>query len=79
MSKDPQQRTRPVLTGTAQPVTNSVERARAFLKERPEPSRPPAAQRKNFRQRKPEPEGGGEPSAEPAANQEGEGENAHGD
>jgi nucleoside-diphosphate-sugar epimerase len=43
---------RNILTGAAQPVTDSVERARDYLKDRPESSRPPST-RKN-RRRDPE-------------------------
>jgi hypothetical protein len=60
-------------------VTNSVERASGFLKDRPEFARPPS-QRKNFsRKKRPELDGVEEPPAEPEANKaktngEGEGE-----
>ena len=56
MAKDPE-RDKPIarrpLTGTAQPVTNSVERARRFLKDRPEPHAAPS-KRKSFRPKRPE-------------------------
>ena len=56
MAKEPE-RDKPMarrpLTGTAQPVTNSVERAREFLKNRPEPHAAPS-KRKSFRAKKPE-------------------------
>ena len=56
MAKDPQS-DKPIarrpLTGTAQPVTNSVERARGFLKDRPEPHAAPS-KRKSVRATKPE-------------------------
>jgi hypothetical protein len=69
MAKDPQNSTtRSLLTGSAQSVTNSVERASRYLKDRPEPSTPPS-QRKNFtRKKRPEVDGVEEPPAEPRAN-----------
>jgi hypothetical protein len=71
MASDPKrdkQSTRTLLTGTAQPVTNTVERAREHFKGHPEPSRPPSKERKNFRKRKPEIDGVEEGPAEPEAN-----------
>src|SRR5215213_7951455 len=56
MAKDPQgekPRARSPLTGTAQPVTNSVERARRFLKDHPEPHAAPS-KRKSVRPKRPE-------------------------
>jgi len=56
MAKEPE-REKPIarrpVTGTAQPVTNSVERARGFLKDRPEPHAAPS-KRKGVRAKKPE-------------------------
>ena len=70
MAKDPQG-DKPIprtpLTGTAQPVTNTVERVRGFFKDRPEPSRPPSTERKNFR-KKPKAEDD-EPTPEPQENE----------
>jgi hypothetical protein len=54
------------LTGTAQSVTNSVERASGFLKDHPETSKPPS-QRKNFTRKK-RSKVDEEPPAEPEAN-----------
>jgi hypothetical protein len=56
---------RTILTGAAQPVTNSVERARKLLGDRPEPSAPPPRERKNFRPRKSEGDATAGRSAEP--------------
>ena len=56
MARDPpgeKPRARSPLTGTAQPVTNSVERARRFLKDHPEPHAAPS-KRKSFRPKRPE-------------------------
>jgi hypothetical protein len=51
MAKEPDKpRARTILTGAAQPVSNSVERARAYLKDRPGPSSPPS-RRKAARKR----------------------------
>ena len=47
---------RSLLTGTAQPVTNSVARAMEHFKGHPERTAPPAKERKNFRTKRPEPE-----------------------
>ena len=47
---------RSLLTGTAQPVTNSVARATEHFKGHPERTAPPAKERKNFRTRRPEAE-----------------------
>jgi hypothetical protein len=52
-----------VLTGAAQPVTNSVERTREYLEDRPEPS-PQTSKRRNRWQRE-DPQ---EPSLEPNKN-----------
>ena len=60
MAKDPQGT---ILTGAAQPVTNSVERARGFLKDREEPHAPPS-KRKKFRRTKPKTDEEREPPAE---------------
>jgi len=65
---------RTILTGTAQPVMNSVERAREYLKDRPEPFRPESTKRKNFRTtKKPEKDQDEEPPTQVAENR-GEGE-----
>ena len=49
MAKEPDKPARRnILTGAAQPVTDSVERARDYLKDRPEPSHRPST-RKNWR------------------------------
>jgi hypothetical protein len=70
MAKDPKDppvkpTTRSPLTGTAQSVTNSVERARGFFKDHPEPSAPPQQPRKSFRTaRKPEVDGIEEPTSD---------------
>ena len=56
---------RTILTGAAQPVTNSVERARKLLGDRPEPSAPPPRERKNFRPKKSEGDATVGRSAEP--------------
>jgi hypothetical protein len=56
MAKDPEREkptARRPLTGTAQPVTNSVERARGFLKDRPEPHGAPS-KRKSVRAKEPQ-------------------------
>lgn len=79
MAKDPT-RDKPSFrnlpTGTARPVTNSVERAREHFKSHPEPAAPPSS-RKNVRPRKPhkaeEPTtdpGGDEPGREGAGEEE---------
>jgi hypothetical protein len=69
MAKDPQKPTpRSLLTGTAQSVTNSVERASGFLKDRPETSKPPSQRRSFSRKKRPEVDGVEEPTAEPRAN-----------
>ena len=60
--------TRTLLTGTAQSVTNTVERAREHFKGHPEPSRPPSKDRKNRRTRKPETEEAQHPPGMPRAN-----------
>jgi hypothetical protein len=66
MAKEPDRpRTKTILTGSAQPVTNSVERARGYLQHRPEPSYPPSTARKNFRKRKPESHREENPEAQP--------------
>jgi hypothetical protein len=66
MAKEPERpRTKTILTGSAQPVTNSVERARGYLQHRPEPSYAPSATRKNFRKRKPEGPREENPAAQP--------------
>lgn len=71
MAKNPQRdkpTARAILTGTAQSVTNSVERARGYFKDTPEPTRPPSKQRKNFRTKRVEIDGEQEPTAEREAN-----------
>jgi hypothetical protein len=65
-------RRRAILTGTAQRVADSVERARGYLKDRPEPSRPPSMQRKSFPRRSMEAEQ--EATAEPAVSKAESGE-----
>jgi len=68
MAKEPDKPARRnVLTGTAQPVTDSVERARGYFKDRPEPSRPPST-RKNWR-REPKREEGERESVESPASE----------
>jgi len=65
MAKEPEKPARrQILTGTAQPVTNSVERARGYLKDRPEPSRPPEPTRRGYSYKRPEIDGEREPPAE---------------
>jgi len=67
MAKDPQPTkpsTRTILTGTAQSVTNSVERAREYFKGHAEPTAPPK-ERKNFRRSKPTGDQVEEPNTEP--------------
>ena len=59
MAKEPDKPgRRTILTGTAQPVTNSVERAQGFLKDHPEPSPKPSTKRNRKRREEqpPEPE-----------------------
>jgi len=65
MAKEPERekpKARRPLTGTAQPVTNSVERAREHFKGHAEPAAPASKKRKTVRARKPDVE---EPSSEP--------------
>ncbi len=57
MAKEPEKpRSRTILTGTARRVTDSVERAREYLKDRPEPFRSESTKPKSFslRWKKPE-------------------------
>ena len=69
MAKDPDKPSpRSLLTGTAQSVTNSVERAREHFKGHPEPGAPASKARKNFRTRKTEPDVAEEPAGEPEDN-----------
>ena len=71
MAKDPsppRPPKRPLLTGTAQPVANSVERAMGYLKGRPEPARPASKERKSFKTKRAQVDGEDEPPAEPVAN-----------
>jgi hypothetical protein len=64
MAKEPEKPARRnILTGAAQPVTNSVERARGFLKDREEPHAPPS-KRQTFRRTKPESDDEKEPPGE---------------
>jgi len=54
MAKDPKAPPRTILTGTAQSVSNSVERARGYFKSHPDATAaPPPKERKNFRRSKP--------------------------
>ena len=53
MVKDPKAPPRTILTGTAQSVSNSVERARGYFKGHPETTAAPPQARKNFRRSKP--------------------------
>ena len=55
-------------TGAAQPVTNSVERAREHFKAHPEPAPPPPS-RKNVWTRKPDPAEVEGPATEPDDNE----------
>jgi hypothetical protein len=48
--------TRSLLTGTARPVTNSVERAREYFKGHPASTAAPEKERKNFRKKRREDE-----------------------
>jgi hypothetical protein len=54
MAKEPDKPVRrTILTGTAQPVTNSVERAQGFLKGHSEPSPKPSTKRNRRRREEP--------------------------
>jgi hypothetical protein len=46
-------KTRSLLTGTAQPVKNSVARAMEHFKRHPDPTVPPAKERKTLRTKRP--------------------------
>ena len=60
-------KTRSLLTGTAQPVTNSVARAMEHFKRHPERTAPPTKERKSFHTKRPADDDAEESGPEPEA------------